>query len=265
MPKGIRRPRPVISMPAGAGSWPVPPARRPYAIPGNSHAGPLGWAGRHTIVANSTIAEERAVGDASRSWEWWPQQQPEHRGKLEHARAEERKSVVDVDDLWTVLAQHCLHIMAGFATQHVLAGSDAVLPPPLPDFVAAAAEPYDLVSGGRERRSLLVDETVLSAGSTRAVAVVDKQDPYLESVTCHHGRVAPPAQPRFWSPRAMRDRPELCSRPSSGARIFPTSLIENLRGCGDTSDGAHRPLPRRRVRCLWSARASSVACQQGWP
>jgi hypothetical protein len=72
------------------------------------------------------------------------------------------------------------------------------------DLVAAAAEPYDLMSLGCERLALLVYDTVLSAGSTRAVTVVDKQDPHPGYVTSHHVRVVRlPAKPGYGSARAV--------------------------------------------------------------
>ena len=47
---------------------------------------------------------------------------------------------------------------------------------PLLDLVATALKPHDLMTQCRERLGFLVNHTVLSTGSTRAVAVVDKQD-----------------------------------------------------------------------------------------
>ena len=145
-----------------------------------------------TVVANGSAAEERAVGA----------RQPVivnggHNGNpriaagIEHSRTEQGKRVMDVDDVGAVLAQHCFQITRGFAAPDGPGRKRRFLRQrPSLDLVAAAAEPHDLVSQGCERLALLVDDTVLSAGSTRAVAVVDKQDPHPGWVPSHHWRVS---------------------------------------------------------------------------
>ena len=100
-------------------------------------------------------------------------------------------NTMDVDDLRAMLAQQCLQLTVGLPAPDRPDRKRRFLHHrPLHDLITAPAEPDDLVSQGCEGLALLVDDTVLSAGSSRAIAVVDKQDPHPGSVTSHHWRAA---------------------------------------------------------------------------
>ena len=148
------------------------------------HDGPDGQA-TGTVVAHSSVAEERTVGASQPVIvHGGDDRNPRIPASVEYSIAQQRKRVVDVDHLGAVLAQHCFQVTVGFAAPDGPGRKRRLLRHrPLADLVAAAAEPHDLVSLGGERLALLIDDTVLSAGSTRAVAVVDKQDPHPGGVT----------------------------------------------------------------------------------
>ena len=157
-------------------------------------------------MADGATAKERAVGAGQPVIvNGGHDRNPRVPASIEHSRAKQGKRVVDVNDLGAVLAQYCFQITVGFAAPDGPGRKRRFLRHrPLLNLVAAAAKPHDLVSQGCERLALLVDDTVLPAGSTRAVAVVDKQDPHPGCVTSHHGRVVRlPAEPGYGSTRAV--------------------------------------------------------------
>jgi hypothetical protein len=133
-------------------------------------------------VANSSTAEEHAVGAHQLVIvKGGHDRNSRIAARIEHSGAEQRKRVVDVDDLGAVLAEYCFQITVAFAAPDDPGRKRRLLRQgPLLDLVATAAEPHDLVSQGCKRLAVLVNGTVLTARSTRAISVVDKQNP-------HHG------------------------------------------------------------------------------
>src|SRR5579859_1413187 len=122
----------------------------------------------NAVVANSSLAEEGTAG--ARQVVIMNGGHNRNSGvpaSIEHSGAEQRKRVVDMDDLGAVLAQRSLKITVGFAAPDDPRRKRYPLRHrPLLDLVAAPAEPHDLVSQGCERLALLVDDAVLSAGGT---------------------------------------------------------------------------------------------------
>jgi hypothetical protein len=103
-----------------------------------------------TVVANSSTAEERAVGARQLVIvNGGYNRNPRIAASIEHSRAEQGKRVMNVDNLGALLAQHRFQITTGFAAPD---GPDRkrrfLRHRPLLDLVAAAAEPHDLVSQG---------------------------------------------------------------------------------------------------------------------
>jgi hypothetical protein len=69
-----------------------------------------------TVVANRSIAEERAVGARQPVIvNGGHNRNPRIAASIEHSRAEQGKRIVDMDNLGVVLAQYCFQITGGFA------------------------------------------------------------------------------------------------------------------------------------------------------
>ena len=209
-----------------------------------------------TVVADRSASEERTVGAhqpviVKRGHH----RNPPVAASIKHSSAEQGKRVVDMDDLGAVLAQHCLQVTACFAAPD---GPDRkrcfLRHRPLVDLIAATAEPHDLVSQGFERLALLVDDPILSAGSSRAVAVVDKQDPHPGWVTSLTGAwcAAPTREPA--------GRNDTCTWRNTAPAKFAAEVSHAC--CGRSPDPGR--LTRRPAECSFRIRRRNVVPSRRW-
>ena len=148
------------------------------------------WRGQSmsAVVADGPIAKKGAVGTHQLVVvNGGHDRNPRIAASVENGSAKQRKRVVHVHNIGTMFAQRRLQLTERFTAPD---GPDwkrrLLRPRPLLDLVAAAAEAQDLMSQGGERLALLVDNTVLPAGRSRAITVVDKQDPHAGWVTSPH-------------------------------------------------------------------------------
>ena len=102
---------------------------------------------------------------------------------VQHGRGDQREGVVHVHDIGAVSAQLPGKVPAGHGVvqrlrrQRGLAGQG-----PRRDVVAVPFEPRHEVTGSGQGGGLLVDDVVLTAGSSGAVAPMDEQDLHLRRI-----------------------------------------------------------------------------------
>jgi len=142
----------------------------PMADPGQRYA-------TEALVADGTVPVERAGrthGAVVVKREHG--RHPSVPARVEDRWADERKGVVNVDDVGPALAQDRRQLATRSGTPDDAARNERLLHGRLPgDVLAETLESGDRVTGRLEHRSLLVDDPIFAA-DRRSVPVVDEED-----------------------------------------------------------------------------------------